>query len=190
MAAEDGSEPEPRLSSPRMSRRADLGLLALRLRHRYGGIEAINSRLLVMPRVEGVLAQFGASVALPNVVHGPLIVHNAERDYSNLTIGRNVHVGRLVILDLAAPIVVEDDCTVSMGTTILTHSDVGDRPLAARYPRTVAPARIGAGSYLGANVTVLAGCSIGREAVVGAGAVVTEPVPDGAVVAGVPARPL
>jgi acetyltransferase-like isoleucine patch superfamily enzyme len=173
-----------------MSLRADLGLLRLRLQYRFGGIEAINTRLLLMPRVEVILARFGAAIALPNVIHGPLVVHNAERDYGNLTIGSNVHVGRLVTVDLAAPVVIEEACTVSMGSTILTHSDVGDGPLAARYPRVVKAAQIGAGSYLGANVTVLAGCTIGREAVVGAGAVVTQPVPDGAVVAGVPARPV
>ena len=160
------------------------------MRYRHGGIEAINARLLVLPRVEDVLEEFGARIERPSVVHGPLVMHNAERDYANLRLGRNVHVGRLVLLDLAAPIDIEADCTVSMGTTILTHADVGDRPLAARYPRIVEPARLGAGSYLGANVTVLPGCHIGREAVVGAGAVVTRPVPDGAVVAGVPARVL
>ena len=131
---------------------------------------------------------FGAQVAPGTVLHGPLMIHNAAGDYRNLRVGANVHVGRLVTLDLAALIELETDCTVSMGATILTHSDVGDRPLAARYPRVVEPARIGSGSYLGANVTVLAGCHVGREAVVGAGAVVTRPVADGAVVGGVPAR--
>jgi acetyltransferase-like isoleucine patch superfamily enzyme len=169
---------------------ADLALrrLGRRLRYRYGGIEAINGRLLAMHRVDHVLVEFGAVIEPPSVIHGPLVIHNAAGDYGNLRIGANAHIGRLVVLDLAAPLAIEADCTVSMGSTILTHTDIGDRPLAARYPRVVEPARIGAGSYLGANVTVLPGCHIGREAVVGAGAVVTRPVPDGAVVAGVPAR--
>jgi maltose O-acetyltransferase len=175
-----------------MMRRADLALrrAALLLRYRYGGIEAVNRQLLLRHRVESALTEFGASVGSRAVLHGPLVIHNAAADYGNLRIGHNVHVGRLVLLDLAAPIEFEDDCVVSMGSTILTHADIGDRPLAARHPRVVEPARVGAGSYLGANVTVLPGCHIGREAVVGAGAVITRPVADGAVVAGVPARPL
>jgi len=173
-----------------MISRADLGRLALRLRHRFGGIEAINRRLLLLDRVDDVLRAFGAAVDAGTVLHGPLVVHNVQGDYGNLRIGAGVHLGRLIVLDLAAPVEIEAGCTISMGSTILTHSDAGESPVSARYPRIVAPARIGAGSYLGANVTVLAGCHIGREAVVAAGAVVTEPVPDGAVVAGVPARPV
>ena len=41
---------------------------------------------------------------------------------------------------------------------------------------------------MGANSTILAGVRIGAGAFVAAGSVVTEDVPDGALVAGVPAR--
>ena len=44
------------------------------------------------------------------------------------------------------------------------------------------------GASLGSNATVIAGVTIGKEALVGAGAVVTHDVPDFAIVAGVPAR--
>jgi UDP-2-acetamido-3-amino-2,3-dideoxy-glucuronate N-acetyltransferase len=44
------------------------------------------------------------------------------------------------------------------------------------------------GASLGARVVVVAGCMIGRWALVAAGAVVTQDVPDFALVAGVPAR--
>jgi acetyltransferase-like isoleucine patch superfamily enzyme len=42
--------------------------------------------------------------------------------------------------------------------------------------------------WLGVGVTVLSGVRIGKGSVVGAGAVVTHDVPEGAIVAGVPAR--
>lgn len=47
---------------------------------------------------------------------------------------------------------------------------------------------VGEGALIGASATVLEGLKIGREAKVAAGAVVRKDVPDGAVVAGVPAR--
>lgn len=41
---------------------------------------------------------------------------------------------------------------------------------------------------IGSNATILGGVSIGENAIIGAGAVVTHDVPDNAIVAGVPAR--
>jgi acetyltransferase-like isoleucine patch superfamily enzyme len=176
---------------------APVRLLTARLRRAYlqglyrlGGIEAINRRLLRVSRAEDILRQFGASVGAETVLYGPLVIHNAAEDYSNLTIGKLVHIGRLVVLDLAEQVVLGDEAVIAMGTTILTHSDIGERPLATRFPRITAPIQIGTGAFLGANVTVLVGCNVGRGALVGAGSVVTRPVPDDAVVAGAPARPL
>jgi acetyltransferase-like isoleucine patch superfamily enzyme len=48
--------------------------------------------------------------------------------------------------------------------------------------------RIGAGAWVGSAAVVMA--DVGRDTVVGAGAVVTKPLPDGVVAAGVPARVL
>ncbi len=154
------------------------------------GIEAVNDRLLRSYRAEVLLALYGARIGDEVVVHGPLVIHNAERDYANLTIEARAHVGRLTILDLTGPVAVEREATVSMGTTVLTHTDVGDSPLRERVPRKVAGVRIGAGSYIGANATILPGCDIGARAIVGAGALVSRPVPDGVTVVGVPARPV
>ena len=48
--------------------------------------------------------------------------------------------------------------------------------------------RIGNDVWLGANVTILPGVSIGDNVVVGAGAVVTKDIPDNSLAVGVPAR--
>ena len=48
--------------------------------------------------------------------------------------------------------------------------------------------KTGAGARIGANATILPGVEVGRTALVGAGAVVTRDVPEGAVVVGNPAR--
>jgi acetyltransferase-like isoleucine patch superfamily enzyme len=153
------------------------------------GIEAINERLLRRSdRIAPVLRQFGAAVGPNSIVHGPMIIHNASRDYSNLEIGDHVHISRQVLFDLSTRLVVEDEAGVGMGSIILTHTDVGDRPLQDRYPRRVEETRIGRASWVGAGVTILCGCGVGAEAIAAAGAVVTKPVPDRTVVAGVPAR--
>jgi acetyltransferase-like isoleucine patch superfamily enzyme len=52
----------------------------------------------------------------------------------------------------------------------------------------VVPTLIKEGASLGSGAVILCGVTVGRSALVGAGAVVTSDVPDNAVVAGVPAR--
>ena len=75
---------------------------------------------------------------------------------------------------------------------ILTHTNVGyrDHPLQAHFPPMSGPVTIRRGSFVGAAVTILPGLTIGPEAFVAAGSVVTADVPPRTVVAGVPARPL
>lgn len=53
---------------------------------------------------------------------------------------------------------------------------------------TCEPTLVRQGASIGSNATILCGLSIGRHAVVGAGAVVTRDVADFAIVTGVPAR--
>ena len=53
---------------------------------------------------------------------------------------------------------------------------------------SVVPTHIRHGASLGSNATIICGITVGRFALVGAGAVVTRDVPDYAIVAGVPAK--
>jgi len=48
--------------------------------------------------------------------------------------------------------------------------------------------RIGAWADIGVNAVIMPGVTVGRGAIVGAGAVVTKDVPEFAIVAGVPAK--
>jgi maltose O-acetyltransferase len=163
--------------------------LGLRARYHAYGIEAINEALSHLTVGTGaVLERYGAVVGTGAVIHGPLIIHNAQRDYSNAIIHDRVHIGRQVLLDLTNQIEIGEDAVISMNCTLLTHQDVGDRPLKTQYEPKTMPLRIGRGSYLGAGATILHGCDIGAGSVVGAGAVVTTPVPEGVVVVGVPAK--
>jgi acetyltransferase-like isoleucine patch superfamily enzyme len=61
-------------------------------------------------------------------------------------------------------------------------------PARRRRQVTAAPIVIGRNVWIGAGATVLQGVTIGDDAVVAAGAVVTGDVPPAVLVAGVPAR--
>ena len=50
------------------------------------------------------------------------------------------------------------------------------------------PVKIGSKVWIGANVTILPGVTIGENAIVGTGSIVTKDIPDNAVAVGNPAR--
>lgn len=66
------------------------------------------------------------------------------------------------------------------------HAERIDIPIKMQGNPPKEPIRIGEGAWIGANATVMA--DVGRHAIVGAGAVVVDPVPDYAVAVGNPAR--
>lgn len=81
-------------------------------------------------------------------------------------------------------VVLEDDVFVGPNATFTNDIFPRSKAMLSEYPET----RVCAGASIGANATVLPGITIGRKAMVGAGAVVTRSVPPNAVVVGNPAR--
>jgi len=81
-------------------------------------------------------------------------------------------------------ITVEDDVFIGPNATF-----TNDRtPRSRRYPDKFLRTIVKKGASIGANATILPDVTIGENAIVGAGAVVTHSVPPNAVVAGNPAR--
>ena len=112
--------------------------------------------------------------------------------WMGIRIGRHCFVGLDTWLDDQFPelVVIEDDVTISFRVTVIVHDDAKrmDRTEAGALDGTVAPVILRRGCYLGAGALLLPGVTVGEDAVVAAGAVVTRDVPAGAVAAGVPAR--
>ena len=79
---------------------------------------------------------------------------------------------------------IEDD--VFIGPNVTFTNDLF--PRSKHYPDTFPTTIVRSGAAIGGGATILPGISIGRNAMVGAGAVVTKSVPDNAVVVGNPAR--
>jgi UDP-2-acetamido-3-amino-2,3-dideoxy-glucuronate N-acetyltransferase len=89
---------------------------------------------------------------------------------------------------------IEDRVFVGHGVTFvndkLPRATADDGALKTEADWQLLPTVVEAGASIGSGATILGGVRIGRDALVGAGAVVTRDVEPGATVAGNPARPL
>jgi acetyltransferase-like isoleucine patch superfamily enzyme len=87
---------------------------------------------------------------------------------------------------------IEDEVFVGHGVMFINDRDPRatrpDGTLQTEADWRLEPTRVGRAASIGTHATILCGVTVGRHALVGAGAVVTTDVPDGAIVAGVPAR--
>lgn len=107
-------------------------------------------------------------------------------DFGNrVKFGKGVFINHSAILSASGGIEFEDGVMCAPGVRIATiNHDMYDRHVTYTYGKVL----IKKNAWLGMNVTICPGVTIGRYAVVAAGAVVTKDVPDYAVVGGVPAK--
>lgn len=166
-------------------------LLSYAIRSRLIGERALLGSTQLLALVPGFTGQYLrvaflsrvlAHCAPTAVVEWGTVFSDAEtRLDDHVYIGPNCHIGLAHIEreTLIGP-------AVQIPSGPLTHGlDDPDQPIRNQHGvrRTV---RIGANSWIGGNSVILA--DLGPSTVVGAGAVVTRPVPGYCVVAGVPAR--
>jgi acetyltransferase-like isoleucine patch superfamily enzyme len=142
------------------------------------------------------------------IASGPLICRGRGKIFLGERVQIRSRFTRAVEISPEFPesvVVVGDDVLINQGVTIGARQrvEIGNRVLIADDCKIydtdfheveegkgtkVAPVRIEDGAWLGANVIVLKGVTIGHDAVVGAGSVVTENVPPRVLVAGNPAK--
>ncbi len=127
--------------------------------------------LLVLPQCEADVC----------ITFGTLISHPTAQ------LGRHVYVGAFCTL---GDVVLEEDVLIGSHVSIangrrqhgIDRLDVPVREQSGLWPQI----RIGRDTWVGDRAVVLA--DVGRHCVIGAGAVVTEPIPDFAIAVGVPAK--
>jgi len=106
------------------------------------------------------------------------------------TIGKNCKISSHTFI--CEGVHIEDNCFIGHNVTFIND----------KYPRAInpdgalqteedwvcVPTYIRQGASIGSSATILCGITIGENAIIGAGAVVTKDVPPDTIVAGVPAR--
>lgn len=133
---------------------------------------------------EALLRERLAAVGTGSVVRPPF-----HCDYGyNIRLGEGVFLNfNCVVLDVVE-VRIGDGTQIGPGVQILTADhprDPAERATGVEWGRPVA---IGRNVWIGGGAIVLAGVTIGDDAVIGAGSVVTRDVPPGATVVGNPAR--
>jgi maltose O-acetyltransferase len=110
-------------------------------------------------------------------------------DYGyNISLGAGVFLNYgCIILDVVS-VEIGDMTQIATGVQILTADHPRDPAVRASGLEFGRPIRIGRNVWIGAGALIMPGVTIGDDAIVGAGSVVTRDVPAGATVVGNPAR--
>lgn len=110
---------------------------------------------------------------------------------AGVKIGEKVFIGRgLNIIDYyyAHLIEIGDRASLSPNVTLIVSASPNNSQLNKYYPKKIKGIKIGNDVWIGAGVHILPGVSIGKMSIIGTGAVVTNDVPQGSIMVGVPAK--
>jgi len=142
-----------------------------------GKVPGNSVRILLYRHVFGMKIGKGARIDGDCIIWGP----------RRITIGTGTVINRGVILDGRFPLTIGDHVSVSIQSALLTlEHDLSD----SGFRAVGAAVSIGDRAFIGVRALVLPGVSIGENAAVAAGAVVTKDVPAATIVGGVPALPI
>jgi virginiamycin A acetyltransferase len=158
-----------------------------------GRDQALEGSSESLSRVPGLMGKYLRRAFLARVVaechltasigFGVLFSKSGARIEANVYIGPYCHIG---LVTLERDVLLAAGCHVTSGARTHGYDDLS-RPIRDQEgsPTMV---RIGAGAWIGSAAVVMA--DVGQNTIVGAGAVVTTPLPDAVIAAGVPARVL
>ena len=104
----------------------------------------------------------------------------------HLRIGKNVFINSGVMFTDLGGITLEDNVLIGPRANIISVNHPVEPQ--ARRGIVLNPVRICKNAWIGANATILPGVTVGENAIVAAGAVVSKDVPPNTVVGGVPAK--
>lgn len=162
--------------------------------------ELIEARRQAVFRANAYNASFGEAPAAREALLAALLgqigkgVHfepNFRCEFgSGIIIGNNFYANFDCVMLDGGGIEIGDDVLLGPRVGIYTANhalDAKERALGGCYAR---PVRIGSRVWIGGGVEIMQGVTIGDEAIVGAGSVVTRNVPPGVIAAGVPCRVL
>lgn len=154
------------------------------------GREAAAYVLYDSLRPEMVLRMYGAKIGRNVRINRWLILHETNNDFSNLTIGNDVHIGKHVLIDLSAKVTIGNRVGIGMFAKIMTHQNLGDSCLNEKYPKETGDIEIPDDVVISSSAIILFPTKLSEKTLVSAGSVVRGVYEDSFILIGNPARPL
>ncbi len=140
----------------------------------------INNTMPNTPECDKLIKELFSDIGEDSKVMPPLQVNLANQVH----IGNRVSIMYNLLCMSAGGITIDDDVMIAANVSLISNNhDYNERQII-----TCKPIHIKRNVWIGANATILPGVTIGENAVVAAGAVVSKDVPDNVVVGGVPAK--
>lgn len=104
----------------------------------------------------------------------------------NITVGKNVFINACCHFQDHGGVVLGDGCQIGHNVVFATlNHGIAPEKRSSTFP---APIVLGRNVWVGSNSTILQGVTIGDNAIIAAGSVVTKEVPANVIVGGIPAR--
>ncbi len=114
-----------------------------------------------------------------------------EEGPAKIIIKAHAGIGMGATISAAREVVIEEYALLARNVYISDHAHAYENigiPIMHQDINGIAPVRIGRSSWLGQNVVVLPGVTIGRHCIIGANSVVNKSIPDFSIAVGAPAR--
>jgi acetyltransferase-like isoleucine patch superfamily enzyme len=113
-------------------------------------------------------------------------VGGIKNEHSLLKVGKRAHIFQYSLINPTLPIILGDDSSFGYSNYVFTHASW--KSSLEGYPVVFAPITIGKGVWLPSRVQIFPNVTIGDNAVIGAGSIVTKDIPANSLAVGSPAK--
>jgi maltose O-acetyltransferase len=113
----------------------------------------------------------------------------AREECSEIIFGDNVAVNNAFSVECSSKVIIENDVLIGVNCSIIDNDghDLSIDKRNIESPKT-APVHIHQNVFLGSNVSILKGVTIGKNSIIGNGSIVTKNIPENVMAAGNPAK--